>query len=69
MTAARSHSAGDHELEVFLDKAVARAKALAGPLLDVEDLEQAARLALLEAKSKAPTIWPGRSDPVHSTPG
>lgn len=53
MTAARSRSSGDRELEVFLNRAVAKAKALAGPLLDVEDLEQAARLALLEAKSKA----------------
>lgn len=46
-------SQSERDIEVFVTKAVAKAKTLAGPLLEVEDLEQAAQLAVLETKTNA----------------
>ncbi len=52
----RSHAKRQRELEAFVRKAVAKARSLAGPQIDIEDLEQAARLAILEAESNMPRL-------------
>ncbi|MGH1489053.1 MAG: pentapeptide repeat-containing protein [Acidimicrobiales bacterium] len=52
----RSHAKRQRELEAFVRKAVAKARALAGPQIDTEDLEQAAKLAILEAESNMPRL-------------
>ena len=53
---------GNHhrDLEALIEQAVAKARALAGPEVEIEDLEQAARLAILEVESTMP-----RLDPDH----
>ncbi len=54
------HANHQHDLEVLVEQAVAKAVALAGPEVETEDLEQAARLAILEFESTMP-----RLDPDH----
>ncbi len=56
----RSDAKRQRELEAFVRKAVVKARALAGPQLETDDLEQAARLAILEGESNMP-----RLDPDH----
>ncbi|MEM9656069.1 MAG: pentapeptide repeat-containing protein [Actinomycetota bacterium] len=46
-------SSTERDIELFVTKAVAKAASVAGPLLDAEDLEQAARLAVLETQENA----------------
>ena len=43
----------DADMELFIGKAVDKAKAVAGPLVEREDLEQAARLAAFETQENA----------------
>ncbi len=56
----RSHAKRQHDLDTFVAEAVAKARALAGPRVDADDLEQAAKLAILEVESTMP-----RLDPDH----
>lgn len=56
----RSRTGFQRDLQRFVDKAVAKARTLAGPQLDVEDLEQVAQLAILEAEANMPKL-----DPSH----
>ena len=56
----RSQRRLDNDLQLFVAKAVGKAKNLAGPQLELDDLEQVAQLAILEAKSNMP-----RLDPAH----
>lgn len=56
----RSHIKLQRDLEVFVGKAVAKARSLAGPRIEAEDLHQVAQLAILEAESNMP-----RLDPAH----
>jgi uncharacterized protein YjbI with pentapeptide repeats/DNA-directed RNA polymerase specialized sigma24 family protein len=44
------------ELDSFVTKAVARARAVSGPQLELDDLRQVAQLAILEAESKMPRL-------------
>lgn len=52
----RSHAKRQRDLEAFVRRAVTKARSLAGPQIDTEDLEQAARLAILEAESNMPRL-------------
>lgn len=54
----RSNCKLKRELDSFITKAVAKAKALSGPQVDLEDLQQVVQLAILEAESKMPSLEP-----------
>ncbi len=56
----RSSTKLQNDLQGFVGKAVAKARTLAGPQLEIDDLEQVAHLAILEAESTMP-----RLDPSH----
>lgn len=52
----RSQRRLDQDLQRFVAKAVGKAKHLAGHQLEIDDLEQVAQLAILEAKSNMPRL-------------
>ena len=56
----RSEPRLERDLQRFVEKAVAKAAALAGPQLETSDLEQVAQLAILEARATMPDLGSDR---------